>query len=184
MPPSRRFLAACLLLGSTLALRAETGVPEPDIRTVSHVDLPRYMGRWYVIAHIPNFLEQGKVATSEYYTLLPDGTLRDAFRFREGALDAPEEEWSSPAWVTNATTNASWKIRLLFWPFRTGYLVLELDPNYGWAVASSGTGKLFWVLSRTRSLDQATYREILERLRRRRLDPGALELVPQPPGGS
>jgi apolipoprotein D and lipocalin family protein len=177
--PTPRSLAAFLLLASTLPLRAETGAPEPDIRTVSHVDLPRYMGRWYVISHVPNFLERGKVATSDNYTLLPDGTLRDAFKFREHSFDAQEEEWSGPGWVTNPTTNASWKVRL-FWPFKAGYLILELDPNYGWAVASSGSGKLFWVLARTRTLDQATYRDILERLRKRRLDPSRLELVPQP----
>jgi apolipoprotein D and lipocalin family protein len=182
MPNPRWFLAGVLVLGATLPLRAETAAPEPDIRTVSHVDLPRYMGRWYVISHVPNFLERGKVATSDNYTLLPDGTLRDVFKFRENSFDAAEEEWSGQAWVTNTTTDASWKVRL-FWPFRAGYLVLELDPNYGWAVASSGSGRLFWVLSRTRTLDQATYRYILERLRRRRLDPALLELVPQPPAG-
>jgi apolipoprotein D and lipocalin family protein len=179
MPTPSWLLAAGLLLGSTLPLRAEVGSPEPDLRTVSHVDLPRYMGRWYVIAHVPNFLERGKVATSATYTLLPDGTLRDVFRFRKGSVNAPQKEWSGPGWVTNPTTNASWKVRL-FWPFKAVYLILELDPNYGWAVASSGSGKLFWVLARTRTLDQATYRDILERLRKRRLDPSQLELVPQP----
>jgi apolipoprotein D and lipocalin family protein len=175
----RWLLAPLLLTASSIPLQAEADFPDPDLRTVSHVDLPRYMGRWYVISHVPNFLERGKVATSDNYTLLADGTLRNVFKFREESFAAPEKEWSGPGWVTNPTTNASWKVRL-FWPFKVGYLILELDPNYGWAVASSGTGSLFWVLSRTRTLDHTTYADILERLRRRRLDASRLELVPQP----
>ena len=30
---------------------------KPELRTVPHVDLPRYMGDWYVIANIPYFAE-------------------------------------------------------------------------------------------------------------------------------
>lgn len=180
MPSPRWFLAAALALAVSVPLRAEMSSSDPDIRTVSHVDLPRYMGKWYVIAHVPNFLENGKVATTDNYALLPDGTLSDVFKFRKDSFDKPEQEWSGPGWVTNPTTNASWKVRL-FWPFKAGYLILELDPNYGWAVASTATGKLFWVLSRTPTLDKATYRDIEERLRKRRLDPNRLEPVPQPP---
>lgn len=27
----------------------------PPLRTVAHVDMERYLGRWYVIANIPSF---------------------------------------------------------------------------------------------------------------------------------
>ena len=30
----------------------------PPIVTVPHVDLPRFMGDWYVIANIPTFVER------------------------------------------------------------------------------------------------------------------------------
>jgi len=177
----RWFLPAAVLVLPRPAVARDA--PDPDLTTVRHVDLPRYMGRWYVIAHVPNFLERDKVGTSDNYTLLPDGTLRDVFVFRKQSLDGPEKEWSGPGWVTDPATNASWKVRL-FWPFAAGYHILELDPNYGWAVASTDSGGLFWVLARTTRLDTATYQEIEERLRRRRLDPGKLELVPQLPAGS
>ena len=37
----------------------------PRLRTVSHVDLPRYMGHWRVIAEIPYFAERGGVDSVE-----------------------------------------------------------------------------------------------------------------------
>jgi apolipoprotein D and lipocalin family protein len=152
----------------------------PNLTTVPHLDLPRYMGRWYVIAHVPNYLEKDKVGTSDNYTLLPDGTLRDVFVFRRNSLAAPEKQWSGPGWVTDRATNASWKVRL-FWPFKAGYHVLELDPRYQGAVASTDSGKLFWILARTPALDEATQAEIHSRLARRGLDPSRLEAVPQLP---
>ena len=31
----------------------------PPLTTVSSVDIPRFMGDWYVIANIPTFIEKG-----------------------------------------------------------------------------------------------------------------------------
>ena len=150
--------------------------------TVRHVDLARYMGRWFVIARVPNVLEWGKVATAEIYSQQPDGTLRDTFVFRKHSITSAEQRWSGSARVTDPGTNAVWKVRLFwpFWPFASSYRVLELDPNYGWAVVATDSGSLFWVLARSPQLDRDTYHEILERLRRRRLNLSNLELVPQP----
>jgi apolipoprotein D and lipocalin family protein len=179
----RRFaLAAFALAFLSPGIRAATGDPaRPDLTPVPHLDLPRYMGRWYVISHVPNFLEKDKVGTSDNYTLLPDGTLRDVFVFRRHSLAAPEEQWSGPGWITDRATNASWKVRL-FWPFKAGYHVLELDPNYQWAVACTDSGKLFWILSRSPTLEEAVQREIKARLARRGLDPSQLEPVAQRAG--
>lgn len=151
----------------------------PPLRTVDHVDMERYMGRWYVIANIPYFLEKGKVATYDSYARRADGTLVNDFTFRKGDFSAPEKTWHGSAWVVNTETNAEWKIRFV-WPFTTTYLVLELDPDYRWAVVATPGRKLLWVLARERRLSDATYAEILERVRAQGYDPAKLVKVPQP----
>jgi apolipoprotein D and lipocalin family protein len=180
MPISRPpFLVAILLLclGAGSA-RAQDVVP--DLRTAPFVDVSRFMGKWWVISHVPNFIENGKVGTSDTYTAISKTRLKTAFTFRKGSLDAPEEQWVGTARITNTTTNADWKVRLV-WPLESRYRVLELDPNYGWAVVSNGNGKLVWVLSRTPRLDSYTYGVVMERLRQRRISPASLEMVPQAP---
>ena len=47
----------------------------PPLKTVAHVDLPRFMGDWYVIANIPTFIEKGAHNAMESYRLDEDGTL-------------------------------------------------------------------------------------------------------------
>jgi apolipoprotein D and lipocalin family protein len=128
----------------------------PPPRTAPHVDLDRYLGRWYVIANIPYFLEQGKIASYDTYGKRPDGTLDNTFTFRKGGFDAPEKSWRGTARVTNTATNAEWKVRFL-WPFTSTYLVLELDPDYRWAVVGTPGRSLLWILARERHLSPGDY---------------------------
>ena len=154
---------------------------QPPIRTVSHVDLDRYLGRWNVIANIPYSLEKGKVASYDTYSMLPDGRMGNVFTFRKGSFDAPEKSWHGVAWVVDKASNAEWKVRFI-WPLSTTYLVLELDPDYRWAVVGTPKRKLLWVLARDRQLNDSTYAGILQRIADQGYDTNRLAKVPQPVG--
>jgi apolipoprotein D and lipocalin family protein len=149
------------------------------LTTVSHVDLQRYQGTWYVIAHIPYWLEEGKVATYDRYAMRPDGRMDNVFVFRRDSFDAPEESWNGVAWVHNTTTNAEWRVRF-WWPFTADYLVIDLDPEYRWAVVGHPSRDLFWILARERRLDQAIIDGILTRAAAQGYDPTRVKPVPQP----
>ncbi len=155
-----------------------TAPPKPLLKTVEHIDLPRFMGDWYVFAHIPYSLEAGKVGTFDRYALRPDGRIQNSFLFRRGTLDAPLEEWKGVAWVHDKKSNAEWRVQFI-WPFRVPFLVIDLDPNYQWAVIGYPSRKLAWVLTRKTMLNEATYRGILKRLQAQGYDPGLLKKVPQ-----
>ncbi|WP_009963359.1 lipocalin family protein [Verrucomicrobium spinosum] len=149
--------------------------------TVSKVDLPRYMGEWRVIAHVPYFLEKGKVDTSDIYRLRPDGQIDNIFQFRKKNMDAPLQQWKARAWVVNQQSQAEWKLQFI-WPFTTTYLVVDLDPDYQWSVVTIPSRKLIWILARERSLPPATYQAIVARLKTKGFDTTKLALVPQGPG--
>lgn len=168
-------------LCSALAALALTGCSHrktSPLRTVPHVDLDRYLGRWYVIANIPYFLEKGKVASYDTYTRRPDGKLDNLFTFRKGSFDAPEQTWHGVAWVTNPTTNSEWKVRFL-WPLTSTYLVLELDPEYRWAVVGTPGRDLLWILARDRQLAPADYEHILGLIEAQGYDRAQIVPVPQ-----
>jgi apolipoprotein D and lipocalin family protein len=155
-----------------------TTLSKPPLKTVAFVDLPRFMGDWYVFAHIPYSLEEGKVGTFDRYALRPDGRIENSFLFRRGSLDAPLEEWKGVAWVHDKKSNAEWRVQFL-WPLRVPFLVIDLDPQYRWAVIGYPSRKLAWVLTRRTTLDESTYRGILERLEAQDYDAGLLQKVPQ-----
>jgi apolipoprotein D and lipocalin family protein len=157
-----------------------TRPPRPPLKTVNKVDLPRFMGDWYVYAHIPYSLENGKVGTLDRYALRPDGRIQNSFLFRRASLSAPLEEWKGVAWVVNKATNAEWRVQFI-WPLRVPYLIIDLDSDYQWAAIGYPSRKLAWVLSRKTKLDDSTYRRILQRLEQQGYDGALLVKVPQLP---
>jgi apolipoprotein D and lipocalin family protein len=65
--------------------------------------------------------------------------------------------------VVDATTRA--KLQVSFFPLVWGdYWVIDLDPEYRYAVVGSPTRDYLWILSRTPTMDAATLEGIQRRL--------------------
>jgi apolipoprotein D and lipocalin family protein len=182
-------LFACLALVSgcrssvrsvgTIASSSETPAL-PPLATVPFVDLDRYMGDWYIIANIPYFEEEGRVAGMERYTRREDGKIDHTCMFQMESFDARVKEWHAVAEVTNTTTNAEWNVQF-FWPFKLEYRIIDLAPDYSWAAVGHPSRKYFWVLARTRALDESTYQGVLDRAAAQGFDLSEVTLVAQPP---
>jgi apolipoprotein D and lipocalin family protein len=153
------------------------------LRTVSSVDLPRFMGDWRVIANIPYFAERDAVDSVESYALRPDGTIANWFVFRRGSWEAPLQRYDFSAEVVNTQTNAEWRVRFL--PFvKVAYLVLDLDPDYQWTVIGHPSRRYGWIMARERSLPDSVYAGIVRRLADQGYDPSRFVKVPQIPPGT
>ncbi|WP_395747975.1 lipocalin family protein [Prosthecobacter sp.] len=177
IPTRLKFVTPTLLLLALTGL-SSCAMKKPPLRTVPFVDLKRYMGDWYVISHLPNSLEKGKVGTIDRYQLRPDGRIDNAFLFHKGSLDAPLQQWKALAWVYNMQTNAEWRVQFI-WPLRSPYLVIDLDKNYHWSVVGHPKRKLGWVLSKSPTMDEHTYQGILDRLFKQGYDVSKFEKVAQ-----
>ena len=69
-------------LGAALALLLSGCASRlPQLPTVEHLDLNRFMGPWYVIACIPTFLETNAYNAVETYRLDADGSIDTVFTF-------------------------------------------------------------------------------------------------------
>ncbi len=127
-----------------------------------HVQLSRYMGRWYEIARYPKWFEKNCYGVTADYALRPDGTLSVLNTCHEGSSRGPVRTASGRAWKTGAS-NARLRVRF-FWPFSSPYWIIELDPDYRWAVVGHPQRKYLWILSRTPKLPQKVEAGILKRL--------------------
>jgi hypothetical protein len=68
----------------------------PDLHTTPHVDIARFMGKWWVISHVPNFLENGKGRdVGRLYAAVSKTRLKHGiFTFQEGIPGrARASEW-------------------------------------------------------------------------------------------
>lgn len=153
---------------------------KPPLKTVRHVELPRYMGDWRVIANIPYFAERGYVDSIESYALRRDGKIANWFRARKGSFDAPQKRYDFVGQVTNPETNAEWEIR--FAPFiKAKYLIIDLDPEYRWTVVGHPSRKYGWIMHREKTMPEPIYRGILTRLEAQGYNAKAFVKVPQLP---
>jgi len=146
---------------------------------VPHVDLNRYLGTWYEIASFPAWFQRDCTGSTAEYALLPDGRIRVINRCFKNSLDGPLKESTGKAEVVDAANNAKLKV-WFFWPFKGDYWVIDLDPDYRWAVVGVPSRKYLWILSRTPTLAEAVYQGILGRLVDQGYDPAKLNLTPQP----
>ena len=149
------------------------------LRVVLRVDLARYAGTWYEIARYPNRFQKDCVATTATYTLRPDGRVTVVNRCREKTLDGKFKEAKGIAWVADKSTNAKLKVRF-FWPFSGDYWIIDLGPEYEYAVVGHPKRSYLWILSRTPSLDPATYQGILDRIQAQGYDLKPIIRTPQP----
>jgi len=168
-----KLLLALSALFAGKSMRAANPVP---LQVVPSVDLARYVGKWYEIAHLPAWFQRDCTGdTTATYTLRPDGkiTVLNECRNPSGALKSAK----GVAHIASSKgPNTKLKVTF-FWPFYGDYWIIDLDPQYRWAVVGEPGRKYFWILSRTPQLDRAVYEQILDRARKQGYDLGPLQVT-------
>jgi apolipoprotein D and lipocalin family protein len=174
-------LLFALALGA-VSLTAAASDRQP-LEVVSHVDLDRYLGTWYEIASYPAWFQRGCTAVTAEYGRREDGLISVVNSCRKGSLDGKLKRSKGRARVVDETTNAKLKVSF-FGPFWGDYWIIDLDPDYRWAVVGVPSRTYLWILSRTPAMDEALYDEILARLPAAGYDPGSLNRTLQPSVGA
>ena len=157
---------------------AGVAAQHPPLRTVSHVDLPRFIGPWYVIGTIPWFVEKNNVGTMDIYKMRPDGKIDITYVFHRKELSAKREEMHAVGTVIDRKSNATWGVQFL-WPFQAPYLVVDLSSDYGTTIIGHPSRDLIWIMARTPTIPETTYQALLKRAASQGYDPSRIVKVPQ-----
>lgn len=172
------------LLASILTLAACSTAPKrPPLETVKSVDLPRFMGSWYVIGTIPWAVERNNVGTMDIYGLRKDGKIDIRYVFHKKSLDAPRREMRAVGRVVDSKSNAEWAVRFI-WPFEAPYLVIGLSGDYGNCVIGHPSRDLVWIMSRKPAMSDPEFNRILRDLAKNGYDPKRIVRVPQRADGA
>lgn len=173
---SRPFGVAILLVG----LLGGCASPQPGepLRTVDFVDLDRFMGRWYVVAHTPTTVDRNAHNAVEEHQWREDGRIATTYSFRVGSREGEERVREGVATVRNPRTNAEWDMRFL-WPIRGNYRILHLDANYRTAVIEHTNRRHIRILRRDPWIDPTAYSDLVLFLQDQGIDVSRLRRVPQ-----
>ena len=158
-----------VLAATTLAIislsfttQAETVPPQ----AVDQVDIQKYAGKWYEIAHLPMYFQRKCVSNiSAQYTVNADQTMvvLNSCRIENGEMISSEGV-AYPQNQGNSKLKVSFLPPGLRWiPFTRGhYWVLRVDQEYKVALVGGPSTKYLWILSREPQLDEAIYKSYLE----------------------
>jgi apolipoprotein D and lipocalin family protein len=154
-PLRRVTLFAVLAVISKLAC-----AEDQPLKTVGHVDLGSYQGKWYEIGRLPLSWENkcASDVTASYY-LKGDGgvAVLNSCRKADGKLT---ESRGSAERRSGDLSGAKLRVTF-FWPIAADYWVLQLDPSYQWALVGTPNRKYLWILSRMKTLDQSMIAQLL-----------------------
>ena len=151
----RLILTAALVL--LLSACASNG---PEMETVDYVDLERFMGKWYVIANIPTFIEKEAYNAVETYTLNDDGTIATNFTFRKAGFDGDKKEYNPKGFVKDTKSNALWGMQFI-WPIKADYRIVYLDDDYSQTVIGRKQRDYVWIMARTPTIPDEDYENII-----------------------
>ena len=174
---TQRILPAMLAI-CALTLSACATMNHDPLETVDYVDLDRFMGDWYVIAHIPARLERDAQNAVESYVLADDGTIETTYTFRDGDPGADARRYSPRGFVVDRTTNAEWRMQFV-WPFKAEYLIVYLDDEYNLTMVGRSKRDYLWIMAREPTVSEASMRELVRRATEMGYDPDRIRRVPQ-----
>lgn len=164
------------LLGPLLALAGCAS--HPPLPTVAQVDLERFMGDWYVQAHIPANAEKNAYNAVESYVLGEGDEILTSYVFREGAFDGELETTEPEGVVRDETSNATWGMQF-FWPLEFEYLITHLDEDYSETIVARTKRDYAWIMTREPSISEEKMAELTGRLADMGYDVSKLRRVPQ-----
>ena len=172
-------LSKTLLFVGAALLNTGAGANDlPPIKPVDQVDLPRFMGNWYVIATIPTRFEKDAYNAVEAYALKPSGDVATTFHFRAGSFEGKAKQIHSVGFVKEETGNAVWGVQV-FWPLKMQYIVAYLNADYSQVIVARDARDYVWVMARTSTLSQADYEALVARVNALGYDVSKLRKVPQ-----
>jgi len=134
------------------------------MKTVEYVDLEKFMGKWFVIALIPNMIEKGAINSSDTYVLNNDGTIDITY---DAIKDGKQRQIKQKGTVVNKTSNAEWTIQMRkpFVPFmKFPFKIVYVDENYEYMAVGYPKNTMGWIMGRTSSVSEKEYKKIMNSL--------------------
>ena len=139
------------------------------VQAVKNVDLNKYMGLWYEVAHVPNSEQKNCFKnTKARYKLREDGKID----VRNTCVKKGGQRQVADGVGQIVDTQNQSELKISFVPllkelglFSGQYKILSLDPNYQYAIIGEDSLEYGWILSRKSGLPLAIFTQLEREIR-------------------
>lgn len=142
----------CLSVFAGLGLSWSAAQAQIFPSVVEDLDLNQYLGLWYEVASTKPIFQRDCVCVTANYDLQDDGLVSVTNSCRKFSPDGELEITEGEASPTRNPAKFNVAFGGLQLPF-SNYWVVDLAPDYSYAVVSTALRTPIWVLSRTPELD-------------------------------
>jgi len=172
----RNIIRIAFVLFASILFHSCSSQNYAPLQVVKNVDVNRYIGKWYEIAHLPFKQQEGCSCTTAEYEIIDSLTLRVKNKcLNDGEID----ETNGKAFVVQGSNNAKLRVQF-FWPFRGDYWIIFLDEiNYNWAVVGTPSRKYLWILSRQPKMNENILKELTVKIDKAGFDTNKLIFTEQ-----
>ena len=132
------------------------------LTTAEHVDVGRYVGKWYAVKSLPQIFTRSCKGQTAEYEVVNDTTISLVNTCIKGKGTTTI---TGKAKVVNKKTNAELKVKFNTWwnrllPFIQGdYNIIKLDANYEYVMVGSKDRKSLWIMSRRPEIPEEVLKE-------------------------
>jgi apolipoprotein D and lipocalin family protein len=148
------------------------------LQTVPYVDLKKYAGKWYEIASFPQRFQKNCNCTTAEYTLTDKDFVVVENRCKKDSVNGKSSYIKGKAFVVANSGNAKLKVQF-FWPFKGKYWIIDLADDYSYAVIGHPNKKYLWILSRTPTMNDGIYQQIISKVKEKGFDISKIKLTKQ-----
>ena len=127
-------------------------------KSVDHLDKKKFAGTWYSLASIPTLFDKGSRETTTHYTLNSDG-------YYDVVTTCKEESGKirtvkSKILPADKQDDGNMKAQFI-WPIKVDYWVVDVAPDYSYAVVGHPDYRFLFIMSRKPGMDKKQYDEIV-----------------------
>ena len=177
----KKFISIIILfvvLINALVISSLFAEENKNLKVVSNLDLRKFQGVWYEIAHNPWFPEDNCFAMIAHYKLIEDNKIEVTNICRKHGFDGEISKITGKAWLVDPILTSKWEVQFI-WPFTLDYWVIDLEENYNYAVIGEPDKENFWILSRKPIMEKGLLTKIIEKTKMKGYDLSNLILMPQ-----
>lgn len=149
----------------------------PNQELAKHIDLHRFMGKWYVHGHTPTFMDRSAYNATETYELAADGKIATTYQYNKGSANGKLKTYKPVGKIHNTETNAEWRMRF-FRVINAPYYILHVDSDYLYTVVGHPGKEMAWIMSRSTEIKETKYLELMEELTQRGYELSKFRRIP------
>ncbi len=144
--------------------------------TVTDVNVERYMGTWYEIASFQTTFQKGCECTKAEYKLSQDKSFIEVFNscIKKGK----PSNILGKAFPVEGSGNAKLKVQF-FWPFKGDYYIIDLAPDYSYAMVGHPNRDYLWILCRNPVMEDSVFQKLVLKAKALGFDTSKLLLTVQ-----